>query len=542
MFEQAIVESDNDTRHIRDPLSIYITDIGGQHEFQELIPALVSGPSIFLVVVPAHWGLNNTFPIEYVHRNGESNSYQATITLKEHILQTIATIMCVGDRENLSDCPKLLFVLTFKDKVNSKELVALDIELQNAVELTKAFKLSMIEFASEDRLCHSISNLSDDDEDVRKIQQTIERISQRAYNYDVKTPYSWQFFGVTLRSLSDNVVSYNTCLEISRRCGISSREDLNNALAHFHEQTGVLRYYDTVPELQDVIILNPQLLFDMVSKLISYFTFRQVGKFDSENFDKRGIFSSRTLEKIIPISSVDCLTAKQCVCFLMHHHIIAPLNEMKFFLPCILARAEPKEPSLNQPKIAPLLISFDGGFIPRGLFGFMITFLLEREVLTDFKMELCINEGSSTIFRNQISFRVHPLGDVVEFSLHPSYIRIDIVQSTLERSFPIDFVCFYTKDRVLSILNQIADELRYSIHTKHELAFLCHHPNKSEHPATVKMYKSRPEKLQCTLTKEFKDFPEECRVWFDRVRIIIVSRFFIYAVQYTNREGTARVL
>lgn len=515
VFEKAIFETKDDIRRIQDPLSIYITDIGGQHEFQELIPALISGPSIFLIVVPAHWGLDNTFPIKYVHQSGKSNSYQASMTLKEHVLQTIATVMCVGEQEKSSDCPKLLFVLTFKDKVNSEELAAVEVELKDAVMSTKAFELGMIEFASEDCLCHSINNLSEDDNDVRKIQKTIERVSQRTSDYDVKTPYSWQFFGITLRSLSDNIVSYNTCLEIGKRCGISSREDLNKALVHFHEQTGVLRYYHT-PELQDKVVLNPQVLFDMVSKLISHFTFEQVGKFESENFYKRGIFSLKTLEKMMPVSSVSCFTAKQFIAFLIHHQIIAPLKEMNYLLPCILPRTEMvvPSPSLSEAvQVVPLLISFEGGYIPRGLFGFMIPYLLEKDPLADFKMEQFDN-----LYRNEISFVVDPFGDEIKFSLHPSHIQIDVTQYSVERSVPIDLVCFYIKDRVLSILNKTSHKLYRS---KHELAFLCRHSNENDHPADhpalVKMYKHRPEKLQCTLTKKFKDFPDECCVWFDKV-------------------------
>lgn len=529
VFEEAIHHADEDIRHIQDPLSIYITDIGGQHEFQELIPALVSGPSVFLVVIPAHWGLEKTFPVEYLHQNGTSSSYEAKMTLKEHVLQTIATIMCIGEYEGERSnvFPKLLFVLTFKDKVSSEELVMVEKELHDAVKLTKAYKSGMIVFASEDHLCHSIDNLSNDNNDVWTIQRTIERVSQNTLECDIKTPYSWHFFGTTLRSLPDDVVSYNTCVEIAKRCRISSREEINKALAHFHEKTGVLRYYQNVPELQDKIILNPQVLFDMVSKLVSHFTFHQVGKVDSENFYKRGIFSLKTVEKINGTS----FTVDEFIAFLKHHHIIAPLQKNNFILPCILARAEIVTRSSCLSGVAPLLLSYKDGYIPHGLFGFMITHLLENDFFIDCKLELL--DDDQKIYHNQISFCIAPFGDMVTFSLYPSYICIDITPSELKRSVSIDFVCLCIKDMVTLVMKQIKPYYN-NVYSAHEFAFLCPDRKENDHPAVVTMFKGRPEKLRCILTKKFKDLPRECLVWFDEVCTYIHTHTALQNAYFSN--------
>ena len=41
--------------------TLYLSDTGGQMEFQELLPLLVSGPSIFFIVFPLHRNLNERF-------------------------------------------------------------------------------------------------------------------------------------------------------------------------------------------------------------------------------------------------------------------------------------------------------------------------------------------------------------------------------------------------------------------------------------------------------------------------------------------------
>ena len=37
-------------KHLENQCTIYFTDTGGQLEFQEVLPAIISGPSIFLLV------------------------------------------------------------------------------------------------------------------------------------------------------------------------------------------------------------------------------------------------------------------------------------------------------------------------------------------------------------------------------------------------------------------------------------------------------------------------------------------------------------
>ena len=424
VFEQAIEQAQLELRHMKDPLSIYITDIGGQHEFQELIPALVSGPSVFLIVVPAHWGLNNTFPVEFLNQDGSlGSSYQTSITLKQYILQTLATIMYIGHRDKTSDCPKILFVLTFKDKVNADELKTLDRELQAAVMSTVAYSSSKIEFASRTQMCYSINNLSEEDTDIEQIRLAIERIGRRNDEYRIRSPYSWQFFGIALRSLKDHIIKYDQCLEMGKRCGIQSKEELNAALKHFHEQTGVLRYYQHIPELQDIVFLNPQVLFDDISQLVTrLFSFEEAGKFKSEQFYKQGIFPINSLTDRRKADHL--FTSTKFIAFLKHHHIVAPLRgcgEDKFFLPCTLARASLYTPDTIPSSKPPLLFSFRDGFIPRGLFGFLITSILE-----DDNFILDTQHDLDRIYQNHISFKVGSYLDTVKLTACGSYIRVNV--------------------------------------------------------------------------------------------------------------------
>ena len=84
------------------PFTIYLSDIGGQLEFQELIPALTNGPSLHIVVLRASRDLNSPIRIEYLDKNGQSaHTYVSKHTAKEDLLMSLATIMSTGRKGQL---------------------------------------------------------------------------------------------------------------------------------------------------------------------------------------------------------------------------------------------------------------------------------------------------------------------------------------------------------------------------------------------------------------------------------------------------------
>ena len=53
-------------QHIDNPWTLYLTDSGGQPEFQEFLPALAVGPCIFFVVFPLNKDVTKEYKVEYV--------------------------------------------------------------------------------------------------------------------------------------------------------------------------------------------------------------------------------------------------------------------------------------------------------------------------------------------------------------------------------------------------------------------------------------------------------------------------------------------
>ena len=537
MFRLAIRSAKTKMSMLKNPWTLYISDVGGQLEFQELVPALTSGPSFHIVVLAAHWGLNNKCPIEYLHKSGRSAlPYKASYTVKENILQAIATIMSTGQHDH-KHLPKTLFVVTFKDLVSEQQLLDMDKELQEAIKSTEAYHLGVIEFADDTHLCHTINNLSPDKADVLKIRKTIERIGKKYDQYQICTPYSWLCFGLALRGMKAAVLHYTTCVEAGRQCGIETVEEVNAALKFLHYNIGVIRHFSDVPELCDIVITEPQILFDNVTELVvNTFTFDCVSYSIHEDFNKKGIFPMEMVNKLSTGSEL--LTVEKFISFLIYHHIIAPIededNRKKYFLPCSLVHAEDIQDShMEQTGVddicPPLLISFDTGYIPRGIFGFLVSDLLTGDG------EFTIDLDEDHIYRDQLTISVGPYVDKFRLSIRATYIQISVEPSIIDRKFPLGKICCYMQKRVCEGLLEIVKKLNYNCNATHSLAFLCPGSciGKQLHPANVTFYRDEVQALKCCTTKKVKCLPNRHDIWFNEVikhNNIIIQDLLTYVV------------
>ena len=253
--------------------TLYISDAGGQPEFQESLPAIVSGPSVYFLTFPLHKGLNEKIPVEYQHPSGRSIiPFEASCTTKEILLSSLASIASTRSYIKLEDgkpvTPKVLFIATHKDKLRSEQdLQKIDKELQEIIRQSTIAK-EMIVFCSEMQMVFALDNTSDDDKDIQQVRDAVERLGLQSDDYKIRTPHSWMLFAVTLRHLPGRVLSIEDCIQVANECGIKDRGELDDALWFLHHNVGIVRHFQEVPELRDVVIKEPQYIFDKVTELI----------------------------------------------------------------------------------------------------------------------------------------------------------------------------------------------------------------------------------------------------------------------------------
>ena len=549
---------------------VYLTDTGDQIEFQELLPLLVSGPSVFFLVFRLDHDLNKRFTVVYVRPNGTmSEPYQSNFTVKEALLQTLASIASMGTyvymgcgKEQVPLRPQVFFVGTHMDKVSRAKIDRIDRSLRHMVTSTGLYREGMIQFASESRMLLAVNNLSDDNSGIQQVRAAVERLGSRG-SFKVTAPPSWLIFSLTIRQHKDRVLSYEQCFKVARQCGITSREELNEALWFLHTKVGLIRHFqgDGLEDLQKIVIQDPQVLFDRITDLVvETFTFDKADPVVREDFKKKGIFPFSTFEKI-SASSDHLLTPSRLVKLLEHLHIIAPLEkeeeeeeegeegEKRYFMPCILAHAQPastsrferisrafaavfKRSAEQSPNNSSLLLGFRCGYCPKGLFAALVVYLLANARSHGHKWTLQRDQ----IFKDQISFLVRPY-DTVSITVQPKFFEITctpaVSKSSRNRSFPLATTCGEVRCCIETGIREVTSALHYTSDAAHYLAFYCpgnHRGSdpKEPHPAEINFHDNKPCTLQCVLGERGTfELPPGYERWFtevcSRVCVITVS-------------------
>ena len=512
--------------HFQKTWSLYLTNTGGQMEFQEVLPLLVSGPSVFLFTFRLDRDLSECYSIEYeLTTGGKSYPYTATSTTIEGILHTLASVSAMGtfvyqglQKREAPLRPKVFFIGTHKDKLNpnlaASRIASIDRQLQEIITSTTHFK-DLVEFASPSQLIFTVNNFSESESDFQGIRSAVERVVMRG-DFQMTSPAHWLIFSLALRKLEHPVVSYDHCYKIAQQCGIESQKELDEALYFIHSKMGLIRYFP-YEELKDIVIIDPQFLFDKVTELIvDTFTFEKVGKSEMDEFKHKGIFSIAEFEQKTQSEIYSLQFGK----LLVHLRIAAPFEmnkKKKLFLPCVLAHATKSiENVLPSTSVPALLIVFECGYCPKGVPGALIKYLMTNEMESSSHWILLTDK----ISKDQISFRVGAY-DIVVIKILPTHFELNCIPDPLFKDQRVDNPVENTCSEVLKALNtgipQILKDLNYLIgKSQHLLTFQCKASRckDNSHPAQLILDSSGCSgSLMCQKTKQCFKLPTNSYYW-----------------------------
>ena len=162
---------------LKDSLTIYFTDTGGQPEFQEVLPALISGPSLFFVVFKLIDDLNQRYRVQFVSFSQTSRPYESSFTVKEVLLQSLASIASTcsyascTSKKMVAIQPQVVLVATHEDLASEAQIRAIQQELKETLEKTEYYRQNILVFASEDEPVFTVNNISSDGQDTCKIRE-----------------------------------------------------------------------------------------------------------------------------------------------------------------------------------------------------------------------------------------------------------------------------------------------------------------------------------------------------------------------------------
>ena len=517
--------------HLESSWSLYLTNTGGQIEFQEHLSLLACGPSIFFVTFPLHHDLEQPYEVQYEHRDGQVKAYQSTATLLEELLQTLATIDALNyASEQYCDAesnikPKVFFIGTHRDKLletKAKESIEeIDKLLQKFVRQTSLFRQGSIQFAQPTKkLIFDVNNLSTDDNEFQKIRSAVQQTVERKHyeDFTIKCPSSWLVFSLILRAKhkSSQVLSFEECFSIAQECGIPDRRELSQALSFIHSRLGLVRYFN-VDGLNKLVVVDPQILFDRITDLlVNTFTCSHAEVNEIEDFYQKGIFPIAVVERINKKCSSDVQLPFTWLTNLLNYLKIAALfrdrDGKKYFFPSAICHAP--EPYSNQPSSfnSPprLLIGFESGFCPRGIPGALIKVLMTNELKSKLPWELLPNR----IFRNQVSFGIKAFSDIT-LKILPTHLEIFLDSNDDITESESSVTCLEAYTQINKSMKLVTNQLNKC---PYFWGFYCTldecqaHP----HPAEIEWLGSSPSKLKCKITHKRGVLPKGYKIYFSK--------------------------
>ena len=300
-------------------------------------------------------------------------------------------------------------------------------------------------------------------------------------------------------------MTYKECTEIAEKCDISQK-DLPKCLWFLHHQLGSIRYYGTVKELKHVVFIKPTVMFKAISLLIiNTFTSANVPLSQVEKFRNLGLLERDTLESIFARhNQMLQISCDAFIALLNRFNILEPSHDPElgdYFFPCALVRA-PNPPS--EVNLDPLLVLFNGGFVPKGVFSALLVFLL-REMEWRIQRD---DKGLPLLYRNQASF------DDCKDCLITLKATAKCLEVFVEgKQAGNTMKSLYNIRQILEkgVFN-VCKSLRYdkSFYSR-KYAFYCNLPECARHIAEVDL---KNKEIECSLTNKRYPVNKEREYWF----------------------------
>ena len=250
------------------------------------------------------------------------------------------------------------------------------------------------------------------------------------------------------------------------------------------------------------------------------FTFKNVEWVAADNFKEKAQFTMADLQEATKNNGDALIPLKKMVGLMEHHKILATLpleddsTEPTYFMPCVLKSATCAELQevRSSPDIAPLMIRYECGYMPLGIFSSLIIGLVSQNKNS---WEL-VEEG---LHRNKIEFQVGDDADSVTLISRPTFMEVVVVKELCPMKCTTS-VCSDIRSTLESTLKDIHSYMKYSSSARFQYGFECPtHPGK-EHLCVLKKLTSN--KLFCLQNpKKHAVMPMEDMkhtVWFNQVR------------------------
>ena len=417
--------------------SYYIRDTGGQVEFQESVTLLIYGPSIFIFVLRTDIDIYKKNVIQYRAPSGKIiNRYQSSISTVDALIQFLTSVSAIDTTTEgvfqeggvyRSHKPIVFIVGTHIDKLESRASSVIAKINESLDILIRHHNFSkVVRYANHNSLkvMYTVDNTSEKDDNFEVLRKDVNKFIGRS-EFTVLYPVSYLLSCLELHNIKDTVISMDKFKQLVSKFNITS-DQVNNLLQFLHFRIGIIQHYD-VDKLSDIVIKEPQVLFNKVTDLLvkTFLTGEAMTDEEQTSFSQKGILEASSFESILEESN-DKITTMQFLAFMVHLRLAVSFTDktgiQKYFIPSVLNHAPSLTCEERKTDIAPLCICFQLGHCPQGLFGVLISHLVNPDKKHEFSFDL----SEDKIYQDQVSLEVNSSEDVDEISLKRYLSHIEV--------------------------------------------------------------------------------------------------------------------
>ena len=506
-------------------MTIFYTDTGGQPEFHEVLPALVAGPSIFLLVFSLAEPLNSLYKVIFESATEKYEMYDSSFSVSEVLMQCFSSISSYHNAQlrdfskKKSDVQKyiklrhpptcaVLVIGTHSDLVSSEDIKAVDEELK-----TRFGNRSIVEHYKPNALLIPVNNY--EPKDGSKVRKVVDRVVKRKKEgtspYEIKIPVHWLGVELYLRQKNVPTISLSECKEIGRKFNMQE-EELVSCLWFLHYKTGTIRHYSSVSELKDTVIIEPSIIFNAVTEFItSTFTLKHVDAQVHDDFKSLGLFKSKYVKFIFNQHEQRLgITYSQFTALLSHLNILVPAHDSNFdfFLPCALVHALESDREITVLTRELLFIIFKEGFVPKGIFSGLLGILIKAGWI------ITHNDDQPQLFRNKAVLFFTMKGKYsfdCTITTTSTYIKLKIEK--LEQKVELSILYSYVVKVLKQSLDEVCSILQYG--KIWEFGIICKHASCDSKGLHFAKIDEKEQTATCKKSKRSYEFNDEDSFWFN---------------------------
>ena len=529
-------------------MTLYFMDTGGQPEFHDIMPIILNGPALHLIFFNLTFDLDDPISIQFCKPDGTNSTitYKSSYTGKQMIYQLLSSLYYLSKDLSPDSKPAAVLIATYLDKLKDmgeqgeKKIDEISHSLNELLNNTEFHSKGFLTYPTEGKatVFIPINNYSGDEEEIHRLQAFLKRVIDDRFA-PVELPSSWLLFHLVLRQRYENspgVCKLAECQALAKGCGLDEK-DVPQVLQYIHRHLGTILFYEEVEGLNKLVICDPNVLFNSIYHLVAVsFAGVRAHHTSADEIRKTGEIPSEELQHISSQPSSSLLTTKHIVDLLKHFKILTEMvsdDSLTYFMPCLLHHdsLELSCEALKSLGPPPLLICFDGNYIPIGVFSALVVKLSQHSWEPDREIR----------YRNRILFHTDGVFPV-ELRVHPAYLEFHIRITNYKEEKPkeVHEFCLEVCKTVVGTLKSILGLHDHTKKTKFQLGFYCpgsFQPNGQPHfcGCLPRLNYINPKSFVCSKSPRCQEqcrLPPECTVWFDCWKVCCNFTGVVFAFTY----------